>query len=62
MMCEQEIISHPRPQFLSQTGTGHHPGKTEDCQSDRHPHLEGWTGAENLQYNNEIYEKLIIIT
>ena len=49
MMCEQEIISHPRPQFLSQTGTGHHPGKTEDCQSDRHPHHEGWTGAENRQ-------------
>lgn len=61
-MCEQEIISHPRLQFLTQTGTGNHSGKTEDCQSDRHPHHEGWTGTENLQYNNEIYEKLIIIT
>ena len=49
MMCEQEIISYPRSHFLTQTGTGNHSGKTEDCQSDRHPHHEGWTGTENRQ-------------
>ena len=50
---EQEFISHPWPQFLTQTGTGHHSGEAKDCKSDRHPGLEGWTGTENRQRDYE---------
>ena len=53
MMCEQEIISHPRLQLLTQTGVGYHTSKAEDCQSNGHPDLEGRTGAENRQYDSE---------
>lgn len=52
-MYEQEFNSHPRPQFLTQTGTRHHSGKAEDCQSDGHPDLEGRTGTENRQRDSE---------
>lgn len=53
MMCEQEIISHPRLQLLTQTGVGYHTSKAEDCQSNGHPDLEGRTGTENRQHDCE---------
>ena len=53
MMCKQEIISHPRPKFLTQTGVGYHSSKAEDCQSNGHPDLEGRTGTEDRQHDCE---------
>ena len=58
---DKEINPYPWPQLLMEAGTGHHAGKAEDCQRDRHPHLKGWAGTENRECNSEnaVWEEVI---
>jgi hypothetical protein len=44
---EQEIHTHPRPQFLMETGLGNNAGETEDCKTNGYPHVENRIRKKN---------------
>ena len=60
---EQEIIPHPRPQLLMETGIGHHASEERNSKEDGSPHIQSRGGTENRECNLEstIREKVRFI-
>lgn len=49
MHHEQEVRPHPWRQFLTKEGTRYNASKTENCERDGYPNVEGWLGKKNRQ-------------